>query len=168
MSLRASSPRKSRLITGRRSGAEKRHSSREVQRSTFARFLGLFDFRLLQQYLPRTDIRRHSGVNCCRCLIRPSNSTAQLPDDFFHRQTDRQDLAVGVLRSGDHHADWCGARYMARHRQGAADERSSMLSVASSRPDPLCARAGSIRQSAALVSAKAPRRAESCKKSRRS
>ena len=25
-------------------------SSREVQRSTFARFLGLFDFRLLQQY----------------------------------------------------------------------------------------------------------------------
>jgi len=31
-----------------------------------------------------------------------------------------------------------------------------MLSVASSRPDPLCARAGSIRQSASLVSAKAP------------
>jgi transposase len=28
-------------------GAEKRGSSREVQRSTFARFLGLFDFRLL-------------------------------------------------------------------------------------------------------------------------
>src|ERR1700720_1721624 len=30
---------------------------------------------------------------------------------------------VGVLRSGDHHADWCGARYMAGHRQGAAVEQ---------------------------------------------
>jgi hypothetical protein len=36
-------------ITDLRSGVEKRRSSREVQRSTFARFLGLFDFRLLQQ-----------------------------------------------------------------------------------------------------------------------
>jgi hypothetical protein len=31
-------------------GAEKRRSSRKIQRSTFARFLGLFDFRLLQEY----------------------------------------------------------------------------------------------------------------------
>src|SRR5258705_11013537 len=30
------------------SSAEKRRSSRKVHRSTFARFLGLFDFRLLQ------------------------------------------------------------------------------------------------------------------------
>src|SRR5260370_561158 len=42
-------------ITDLRSGVEKRRSSREVQRSTFARFLGLFDFRLLQQYLPCVD-----------------------------------------------------------------------------------------------------------------
>src|SRR5712672_1904797 len=28
----------------------------EVQRSIFARFLGLFDFRLLQQYLPSTEV----------------------------------------------------------------------------------------------------------------
>src|SRR3954468_7788627 len=35
-------------ITDLRDGAEKRRSSREVQRSTFVRFLGLFDFRLLQ------------------------------------------------------------------------------------------------------------------------
>jgi hypothetical protein len=39
-------------ITDLRSGAEQRRSSREVQSSTFARFLGLFDFRLLQQNLP--------------------------------------------------------------------------------------------------------------------
>jgi hypothetical protein len=39
-------------ITDLRSGAEKRHSSRDVQSSTIARFLGLFDFRLLQQNLP--------------------------------------------------------------------------------------------------------------------
>ena len=35
----------------------RRRSSREVQRSTFARFLGLFDFRLLQQYLPKAEMR---------------------------------------------------------------------------------------------------------------
>jgi hypothetical protein len=39
-------------ITDLRSGTEKRRRIREVQRSTFARFLGLFDFRLLQQYRP--------------------------------------------------------------------------------------------------------------------
>ncbi len=43
-------------ITDLRSGVEKRRSSREVQRSTFARFLGLFDFRLLQQYRHLADI----------------------------------------------------------------------------------------------------------------
>ena len=84
----------------------------------------------LVRFVPRTDMRHHSGVNCCRCLIRPSNSAAQLPDDFFHRQTDRQDLAVGVLRSGDHHADWCGARYMAGNRQGAAVEQVDDCRVA--------------------------------------
>jgi hypothetical protein len=46
----------SKMITDLRSGVEKRRSSREVQRSTFARFLGLFDFRLLQQYLPTSAI----------------------------------------------------------------------------------------------------------------
>jgi hypothetical protein len=35
-------------ITDLRGGVKKRSSSREVQRSTFARFVGLFDFRLLQ------------------------------------------------------------------------------------------------------------------------
>jgi hypothetical protein len=40
----------SKSITDLRSRVEKRRSSGEVQRSTFARFLGLFDFRLLQQY----------------------------------------------------------------------------------------------------------------------
>src|SRR5215216_983176 len=39
-----------------RSGVEKQHSGGEVQRSTFAGFSGSLDFRLLQQYLPRTDI----------------------------------------------------------------------------------------------------------------
>jgi hypothetical protein len=48
-------------ITDLRSGAKKRRSSREVQRSTFARFLGLFDFRLLQQYRPHPDIARPTG-----------------------------------------------------------------------------------------------------------
>jgi hypothetical protein len=32
------------------------HSRRDVQKSTFARFLGLIDFRLLQQYRPTAAI----------------------------------------------------------------------------------------------------------------
>jgi hypothetical protein len=43
-------------ITHLRNGVEKRRSGREVQGSTLARFFGLFDFRLLQQYLPETDV----------------------------------------------------------------------------------------------------------------
>ncbi|WP_375144125.1 helix-turn-helix domain-containing protein [Bradyrhizobium sp. Ash2021] len=46
----------SKSITDLRSGVEKRRSSREVQRSAFARFLGLFDFRLLQQYRHKTNL----------------------------------------------------------------------------------------------------------------
>jgi hypothetical protein len=46
----------SKSITDLRRGVEKRRSSREVQRSTFARFLGLFDLRLLQQYRHEADV----------------------------------------------------------------------------------------------------------------
>jgi hypothetical protein len=38
-------------------------------------------------------------------LIQPSNSAVQLPDDAFHRETNRHDPSVGALRPGDHHAD---------------------------------------------------------------
>ena len=37
-------------------GVEKRHSGGGVQRSTFARFFGSLDFRLLQQYPPEAAI----------------------------------------------------------------------------------------------------------------
>ena len=40
---------------------KKSRSDREARRSTFARFLGLFDFRLLQQYLPEGDIDSAMG-----------------------------------------------------------------------------------------------------------
>src|SRR5437870_13253171 len=43
---------------------EKRRSSREVQRSTFARFSGSLDFRLLQQYRPTADVIKEAA-NCC-------------------------------------------------------------------------------------------------------
>src|SRR6476660_5133529 len=43
-------------ITDLRTGVEKRRSGREVQRSTFARFSGSLDFRLLQQYRHLADI----------------------------------------------------------------------------------------------------------------
>ena len=43
-------------ITDLRSGVEKRRSGKEVQRSTFARLLGLFDFRLLQQNRHKCEV----------------------------------------------------------------------------------------------------------------
>jgi hypothetical protein len=47
-----------KLITDLGNGVEKRRSGREVQRSTFASFLGSLDFRLLQQYRHETDLQR--------------------------------------------------------------------------------------------------------------
>jgi hypothetical protein len=52
-------------ITGLPSSAEKRRSSKEVQRSTLARFSGLSDFRLLQQYRHFSDLTcRADKVRC--------------------------------------------------------------------------------------------------------
>ena len=48
-------------ITDLLSGAAERRSSKEVQRSTFARFLGVFYFRLLQQYLPAAEVTGRNG-----------------------------------------------------------------------------------------------------------
>jgi hypothetical protein len=57
-----------------RSGVEKRRSGKEVQRSTFARFLELFDFRLLQQNL--AHFRRAHTANKCLLLINKQTTTA--------------------------------------------------------------------------------------------
>jgi hypothetical protein len=37
-----------------------------------------------------------TGRQLLALLVRPLTSAAQLPDGFFHRKTDRQDLTVGV------------------------------------------------------------------------
>ncbi|MDX6613651.1 MAG: hypothetical protein QOD75_2837 [Blastocatellia bacterium] len=50
------------------------------------------------------EIRRH-------CF-----SAAALPNDFFNRQADCQNPAVGVLRARDHQTHRRGARIMARNR----------------------------------------------------
>jgi hypothetical protein len=65
----------SKSITDLRSRVEKRRSSGEIQRSTFARFLGLFDFRLLQQYPP------HSGhaATAAPCSRADNSSHARRP-----------------------------------------------------------------------------------------
>jgi hypothetical protein len=61
-------------ITGLRGGAKERRSRSEAQRSTFARCFGLFDFRLLQQYLRKADVTvalmnvRFQGKNGPRSL----------------------------------------------------------------------------------------------------
>ena len=63
-----------------RSGVEKRRSSGEVQRSTFARFLGLFDFRLLQQYLPIAEVTStYSITSSARAR---SDGGTSIPSDF--------------------------------------------------------------------------------------
>jgi hypothetical protein len=52
----------SKIDRGPRNGVEKRRSGREVQRSTFARFSGSPDFRLLQ---PKAEvITRHQATRC--------------------------------------------------------------------------------------------------------
>jgi hypothetical protein len=53
-------------ITGLRTGVEKRRSGREVQRSTFARFFGSLDFRLLQQYRHKCEVLTGSEFICFR------------------------------------------------------------------------------------------------------
>src|SRR5205085_9323378 len=47
-------------VTDLRSGVERRRSSREVQRSPFARILGMSDFRLLQQYRHKAGVPKAS------------------------------------------------------------------------------------------------------------
>jgi hypothetical protein len=42
-------------------GATERDSGREIQKSTFARFLVLSDFRLLQQYRVRNGLAEEAG-----------------------------------------------------------------------------------------------------------
>jgi hypothetical protein len=51
-----------------RTGIESRSSGKKVQRPTFARFLGPFEFRLLQQYLPISAASRPSSCAGCRIL----------------------------------------------------------------------------------------------------
>src|ERR1700675_126040 len=53
----------SKSITHLHSGIEKRLSRTEVQRSTFARFLWLVNFRPLQQYPPEADIPAKSAFD---------------------------------------------------------------------------------------------------------
>jgi hypothetical protein len=55
---------RSSYLLHRVSGAEKLRRSTEVQRSTFARFLGLFDFRLLQQYRHVDGPAKHAAHRC--------------------------------------------------------------------------------------------------------
>jgi len=43
-------------------------------------------------------------------MIQPSKLRSALyPDNVFRRETNCQDLAIGALRSGNHHADGCSA-----------------------------------------------------------
>ena len=70
---RAASDRATGHRQARASAQASQRSSREVQRSTFARFFGLFDFRLLQQYLPVADSTSAHLVrqsHTARCKLR--------------------------------------------------------------------------------------------------
>jgi hypothetical protein len=51
-----------KTTTDHRIGATGLCCGRDVKKSTFAEFLVPFDFRLLQQYLPKAEVTgRHSG-----------------------------------------------------------------------------------------------------------
>jgi hypothetical protein len=58
-----------------RSGVEKQHSGEEVQRSTFSKFFGSLDFRLLQQYPAESGSK-------FRALSTPLRRRAQLRKDL--------------------------------------------------------------------------------------
>src|SRR5258708_24157390 len=65
----------SKIDQGPRSGVAKQRSSREVKRSTFARFLGSFDFRLLQHYHLES---RHRLSSLLRLTIEPCRASQNL------------------------------------------------------------------------------------------
>src|SRR6266480_4172331 len=71
--------------TDLRSGVEKQHSGGEVQRSTFARFSGSLDFRLLQQYPPKADIPARSDRLDVRRDIRWEAGEPSAMDDSCPR-----------------------------------------------------------------------------------
>ena len=54
------------------------------------------------------------GLNT-RSSIAALRSAAPLPHDLLYREADRQNLAVGVVRAGNHHTDRCSAGVMAGH-----------------------------------------------------
>src|ERR1700681_295154 len=65
----------SKSLTDLRRRVEKRRSSGEIQRSTFAGFLGLFDFRLLQQYPPNSG----HAATAAPCSRADNSSHARRP-----------------------------------------------------------------------------------------
>ena len=62
---------RTKTITVLRIGATERCSGRGVQKPAFARFSVSFDFRLLQQYLPRGDMASHLQMKRGRLSWRP-------------------------------------------------------------------------------------------------
>src|SRR5262245_12725746 len=68
-----------------------------------------------------TALLHCAGFQFDLCLLIPTENSRCLPaaprNDWLHCETDLQDLAVRVLRAGDHQADGCGAGFMAWNRQ---------------------------------------------------
>src|SRR6266478_3390303 len=107
-------------ITDLRSGVEKRRSSREVQRSTFARFLGLFDFRLLQQYRRKAVVRitartcrgyaPTTGPLCCRRTSGPSQMAQRWAGftDRFDKSSRFRIRSIATIGSETRNCDCAG------------------------------------------------------------
>lgn len=62
-------------------GATERDTGREIQKSTFARFLVLSDFRLLQQYRREADIRETPTSVKCQNATSPEQRTSAAKDE---------------------------------------------------------------------------------------
>ena len=88
----------SKTITDLRSGVEKQRGGGEVQRSTFARFLGLFDFRLLQQYLPKAEVYPQQSVQ--PATRHPSTLAQQAPRRLGTTRTRTDADGSRAIRNG--------------------------------------------------------------------
>src|SRR6476660_8168640 len=92
--------RYAKTTTDLRIGAREPCGSRGVQESTFARFSGSFDFRLLQQYRHETDMPKYLGD--VRCWVNSGNHMLSLSFSGF----DPSRPGPVVLRcTGGHQAD---------------------------------------------------------------
>ena len=92
-------------------------TSADQYAATLARWFGNSPMRIW------TTVAPHLGQLRATQFGLHELAALELTERCFHRKADRQNLAVGALRAGDHQADRCAAGLMAGNRKRAAVEQ---------------------------------------------